>query len=96
MTTMARELGFGTFDAISRKSFIAMVTLLVVSAGITVRADTRFAVVGILNNTEKTIRVHYKWEGEEWRIYTLLPKGRVVFPLGYTRSRTRTADRGSK
>ena len=76
MTTMARRLGFGTFDAISRRSFIAMVTLLVVSAGITVRADTRFAVVGILNNTEKTIRVHYKWEGEEWEGYTrCCPRG---------------------
>jgi hypothetical protein len=86
MKTMAQRLSFRRLDAMSGKAFIAMVTLLVMTAGITVAAANRFAVVGVENGTHVTIRLQHKWGDGNWRTDVLRPGGRKWFWHEYSRA----------
>ena len=73
MTTQAPTLKARSIHFLSSKLFLAAVTLLVATAGITVAAANRFAVVGVENGTQVTIRLQHKWGNGEWRTDVLRP-----------------------
>ena len=73
MTTQAPTLKARSIHFISRKLFLAAVALLIAAAGITVAAANRFAVVGVENGTQVTIRLQHKWGNGEWRTDVLRP-----------------------
>jgi len=79
MTTMSQMFNFRGMNAISSRMSIALVTLLVMAAGITVTATNRFAVVGVENGTQVTIRLQHKWGDGAWRTDVLQPGQRKWF-----------------
>jgi hypothetical protein len=86
MTTKSQRLSIGWIGAVSHTTFIAAVTLLVVTAGITLAAASRFAVVGVENGTQVTIRLQHKWGDGAWRTDVLRPGARKWFWHEYDRA----------
>src|SRR5262245_31258013 len=81
VTPMGQPVKLGT-HVNSRRTPVALVALLILAGtGFTtiVTAANRFAVVGLENGTQVTIRMEHKWGDGPWKMDVIAPGGRKWF-----------------
>ena|SRR5262245_45430982 len=83
MTTSRQVMPLRKAVVVSKRVFCAVVGLMIFMAtdlaATRAQAANRFAVVGVENSTNVTIRLHHKWGDGEWQRDVIPPGGRKLF-----------------